>query len=112
MFLDEIGEMPPALQVKLLRVLRRARCGRSAATAPSSVDVRVIAATNVDLEQAVADGRFRQDLYYRLSVIVIRVPPLRERREDIPLLIEQFLRDASARAGRRRSRCRPRRSTR
>jgi len=99
-FLDEIGETTPSLQVKLLRVLQEGEIRPVGATRAVSIDVRVVAATNSDLEKAVADTRFRQDLYYRLSVIVIRLPPLRDRREDIPLLIEQFLRNACARTGR------------
>ena len=86
-FLDEIGETSPALQVKLLRVLEEGEVRPVGASRPTRVDVRVVAATNVDLEKEVAEQRFRQDLFYRLSVIVIRVPPLRERRADIPLLI-------------------------
>jgi DNA-binding NtrC family response regulator len=99
--LDEIGETSPALQVKLLRVLEEGEVRPVGAGRPVKVDVRVVAATNVDLERGVAEQRFRQDLYYRLSVIVIRVPPLRERRADIPLLVEQFLRNACGRLGRR-----------
>ncbi len=99
-FLDEIGETTPSLQVKLLRVLQEGEIRPVGATRQVTIDVRVVAATNTDLEKAVADARFRQDLFYRLSVIVIRLPPLRDRREDIPILIEQFLRNACARTGR------------
>jgi len=99
-FLDEIGETSPALQVKLLRVLEEGEFRAVGASRATRVDVRVVAATNVDLEKEVAAQRFRQDLFYRLSVIVIRVPPLRERSADIPLLVEQFLQNACARAGR------------
>ena len=100
-FLDEIGETSPALQVKLLRVLQEGEVRPVGASRLVKVDVRVVAATNVDLEAEVSQQRFRQDLFYRLSVIVIRVPALRERREDVPLLIETFLRNACSRAGRR-----------
>jgi DNA-binding NtrC family response regulator len=99
-FLDEIGETSPALQVKLLRVLEEGEFRAVGASRPTRVDVRVVAATNVDLEKEVAEQRFRQDLFYRLSVIAIRVPPLRERRADIPLLVGQFLLNACTRAGR------------
>jgi transcriptional regulator with PAS, ATPase and Fis domain len=97
--LDEIGDTTPALQVRLLRVLEESEVRPIGATRSIKVSARVVAATNVALEQAVADGRFRQDLYYRLSVIVIGLPPLRERRADIPLLIGSFLEDACRRAG-------------
>jgi DNA-binding NtrC family response regulator len=100
-FLDEIGETSPALQVKLLRVLQEGEVRPVGASRLVKVDVRVVAATNVDLETEVSQQHFRQDLFYRLSVIVIRVPALRERREDVPLLIETFLRNACSRAGRR-----------
>ena len=97
LFLDEIGEAPGALQVKLLRVLQDGVVERIGANRPQQVDVRVIAATNRDLAAEVAAGRFRSDLYYRLRVVEIRVPPLRERREDIRYLTAHFLRLYGAR---------------
>jgi DNA-binding NtrC family response regulator len=100
--LDEIGDTTAALQVRLLRVLEEGEVRPVGGNRPLRVFARVIAATNMPLEQAVAEERFRQDLYYRLSVIVIRVPPLRERRADIPLLIGSFLEDACKRAGQRK----------
>jgi DNA-binding NtrC family response regulator len=100
LFLDEIGEMPTALQAKLLTAIESKRVRPLGATNETAVDVRVIAATNADLEQAIEAGRFRRDLYYRLSAIVLHLPPLRNRREDIPLLIKHFLARAAAEAGR------------
>jgi two-component system, NtrC family, response regulator HydG len=91
LFLDEIAEMAPALQAKLLRVIEGGEVRAVGADAPRKVDVRIVAATHQDLPQRVRDGAFRQDLYYRLNVLPLRVPPLRERPEDIPLLVEHFL---------------------
>jgi two-component system, NtrC family, response regulator AtoC len=90
MFLDEIGDMSFPLQAKLLQVLQDGDFARLGGKADVHVDVRVITATNVDLESAVADGRFREDLYFRLNVVTIALPPLRERREEIPLLVDYF----------------------
>jgi DNA-binding NtrC family response regulator len=90
-FLDEIGEMSPSLQVKLLRVLQDQRFERVGGTKTIHVDVRIIAATNKNLTAAINDGTFREDLYYRLNVIPVKVPPLTQRRSDIPLLISHFL---------------------
>ncbi len=90
-FLDEISEMDPALQVKILRVLQERGFYRVGGTDKVSVDVRVIAATNRDLQKEIQEGRFREDLFYRLNVVPITLPPLRERREDIPLLARHFL---------------------
>jgi DNA-binding NtrC family response regulator len=100
LFLDEIAEMSREAQVKLLRVLQEHQFTRLGGTRPVSVDVRIVAATNRDLERAVREQVFREDLYYRLNVIRLEVPPLRERREEIPLLVEQFLAEARRRMGR------------
>jgi two-component system NtrC family response regulator len=92
LFLDEIGDLPPHVQVKLLRVLQEREFERVGSSRPIKVDVRLLAATHRNLEGLVRDGRFRDDLYYRINVVTIQLPPLRERREDLPLLIDHFLR--------------------
>ena len=96
LFLDEIGDIPPATQVKLLRVLEEREVTRVGGTTPIKVNVRVVTATNQPLRQLVEEGRFRSDLYYRLNVLSIYLPPLRERRADIPLLVRRFVRQFSA----------------
>jgi transcriptional regulator with GAF, ATPase, and Fis domain len=98
-FLDEIGELPSEMQAKLLRVLQEGEIDRIGGNGPVAVDVRVIAATNRDLAQAVLDKTFREDLFYRLNVFPIRLPALRERREDIPLLASYFATRFAARLG-------------
>src|SRR5438105_10082715 len=90
-FLDEIGNMPVSLQVKLLRALQEREFERVGGNSTVKVDVRIIAATSSNLQQMVKDGTFREDLFYRLNVIPIDLPPLRERREDIPLLMQKFI---------------------
>ncbi len=92
LFLDEIAEMQPFLQAKLLHVLQDGRYYRLGSTIATQVDVRIVAATNVKVQQALQDGKFRQDLYYRLNVFSIALPPLRERREEIPVFVDYFLR--------------------
>jgi two-component system NtrC family response regulator len=99
-FLDEIGTMATAIQAKLLRVLQEREFEPLGAERTQRVDLRVIAATNRDLKQLVADGKFQEDLYYRLNVIPIVIPPLRERRDDIPVLVEHFLEKHRQRTGR------------
>jgi two-component system response regulator HydG len=98
-FLDEVGEMPPSLQVKLLRVLQEREAIPVGATEAIPVDVRIIAATNRDLEEEIRRGNFRSDLFYRLNVIAINLPPLRERRDDLLLLIESFLQSLAQESG-------------
>ena len=107
LFLDEITEMPLALQSKLLRVLQENSVERLGSHTPIQVDLRVVAATNRDPQAAVADGHLRQDLYYRLNVVRVEVPPLRQRREDIPLLAEHFLEKYSRELGRHPPRLTP-----
>src|SRR3954465_15116458 len=97
LFLDEIAEMTPATQVKLLRVLQERRFRRLGGRNEQSVDVRVIAATNIDPLEAVQNGKLREDLYYRLNVFALRLPPLRERKEDLPLLVQSFISEFNGR---------------
>ena len=90
-FLDEIGDMPTSLQVKLLRVLAEREIDRLGSTKPTPIDIRVITATHRNLEESMRAGKFREDLFYRLNIIPINLPPLRERKADIPLLAKHFL---------------------
>ena len=99
LFLDEVGDMSAAAQAKVLRALEEGVVTRIGATKPVSVDVRVIAATNKNIGEEIAAGRFREDLYYRLNVVPVEVPPLRERRDDIPLLVERFVADLARDSG-------------
>ena len=101
-FLDEIGDLPLTMQTKLLRVLQEGQVDKVGNVRPVSVDIRVLAATNRDLEKMVATGDFRDDLYYRLAVVAIRMPALRERTDDIPLLVEHFVAKHSVNIGRPR----------
>ncbi|MCX6558330.1 MAG: sigma-54 dependent transcriptional regulator [Candidatus Aminicenantes bacterium] len=98
-FLDEIGDLSLKAQAKVLRILQEKKYERVGGTKLIATDVRVVAATNKDLEKEMEEGRFRQDLYYRLNVIPLRVPPLRDRKEDIPLLVKRFLKDFSSKEG-------------
>ncbi len=108
-FLDEIGDVPGNIQVKLLRILQERQFERLGSNLTRNVDVRVIAATNVDLRAALEEGRFREDLYYRLNVVPINIPPLRQRREDIPFLALHFVQKLSKDLGSRSKRHQPRR---
>ena len=103
LFIDEIGETAPGSQAKLLRAIQEGEIRRVGESLPVKVDVRVIAATNQNLKAAVAEKRFREDLFYRLNVVPLRIPPLRERREDIPLLTQRFLEGFAARTGERKT---------
>ncbi len=101
LFLDEIGELPKSMQVKLLRVLETQEFTRVGGTKTIKTDVRFIAATNRNLEEEVARGNFREDLYYRLKVVRIKIPPLRERKDDVPLLVKHFLEKHQADVGKK-----------
>jgi DNA-binding NtrC family response regulator len=100
LFLDEIGNLSPKLQAKLLRVLQTGEFQRVGSSRTQRANVRILSATNADLAKEIAEGRFREDLLYRLNTVEIRLPPLRERREDVPLLANHFLRKRAARYGR------------
>jgi len=108
LFLDEVGEMSPWTQVKLLRTLQDKKIRRVGGTDEIPVDVRIIAATNQDLKKRIEEGKFREDLFYRLNVISLEVPPLRDRKDDIPVLITHFLKKYCARMGRKMKRIPPR----
>ena len=109
LFLDEIGDMPPEAQTRLLRVLQEGEYTTVGGRTPIKANVRIVAATHRDLRQLIRQGLFREDLFYRLNVVPIRLPPLRERLEDIPVLARHFLRQAHAPTGCRPRSCRPRR---
>ena len=106
-FLDELSELKPELQARMLRVLQEREVDKIGQTEPVKVDVRIVAATNRNLSKMIEGGSFREDLYYRLSVVTLRVPPLRERREDIPLLVEHFIEKSCGRYGLPPRRLRP-----
>jgi len=106
-FLDEVGDLPPPVQVKLLRALQERKIRRVGGSADIPVNARIVAATNRDLGEEVRAGRFREDLYYRLNVIQVRMPPLRERREDVPLFLEHYLKRFAAELGRPTARLSP-----
>src|SRR2546425_5093481 len=101
LFIDEVGDLPLDVQPKLLRFLQEGEIQALGERQPLNVDVRIIAATNTDLEEMVAQGRFREDLYYRLNVIRLRVPPLRERRSEVPTIVNYYANHYSAKFGRR-----------
>ncbi|MDD5426453.1 MAG: sigma 54-interacting transcriptional regulator, partial [candidate division Zixibacteria bacterium] len=100
-FFDEIGDLPLSTQVKLLRLLQQREYEPVGGTTPVKTDIRIVTATNRDLKQQVAQGRFREDLYFRLAVVKFELPPLKQRREDIPYLVDHFIRRFNARKGRK-----------
>jgi transcriptional regulator with PAS, ATPase and Fis domain len=107
LFLDEVGEMPPASQVKLLRTLQDKRVRRVGGTEEITVDARIIAASNQDLNKGIEEGKFREDLFYRLNVISFEMPPLRKKKEDMPLLVSHFLKKYCDKMGRKIKRIAP-----